>query len=200
MSVPELLDMTRSYLAERRNGLIDDFIGPMDWAMEPRSRDARPLPCLAHLDAILAHVGQKEKPLVRLLADNAHALCWGQTYRADDFGETFLRNYGWVELFGTRGHFINDRLAGGFLLLGPHIHYPDHHHIAEEIYVPQTGGAEWKAGSAGFRAREAGEVIHHPSGTVHAMRTGDMPLLAFYLWRGGPLDQRSTIGGNAETA
>jgi hypothetical protein len=29
----------------------------------------------------------------------------------------------------------------------------------------------------------------------HAMRTGGEPLLAFYLWRGGPLAARSTIAG-----
>jgi hypothetical protein len=198
MIAQELLDKTRSYLAARQNGLVDDFIGPMDWAMKPRRINPRPLPCLAHLDAVLAHAGQKEGPLARLLAANAHALRWGQTYRADDFGETFLRNYGWAELFGTRGHFVNDRVAGGFLLLGPHIHYPDHHHIAEEIYVPLTGGTEWRANGADFRMREAGAVIHHASNVAHAMRTGDAPLLAFYLWRGGPLDQRSTIGGNRE--
>ncbi|TAN10130.1 MAG: transcriptional regulator [Rhizobiaceae bacterium] len=199
MNVQELLDKTRSYLAERRNGMIDDFIGPMDWAMEPRPLAARPLPCLTHLDAILARAGQKEKPLVRLIATHARSLAWGQTYRADDFGETFLQNYGWVELFGTRGYFANDRLAAGFLLLGGHIHYPDHHHIAEEVYIPLTGGTEWRAGGAGFRTREAGEVVHHPSNVVHAMRTGDVPLLALYLWRGGPLDQRSIIDGNAGT-
>jgi hypothetical protein len=29
------------------------------------------------------------------------------------------------------------------------------------------------------------------------MRTGDVPLLALYVWRGGPLDQRSEIGTTA---
>ena len=42
-------------------------------------------------------------------------------------------------------------------------------------------------GDGAFRRRAAGEVIHHASNVSHAMRTGDEPLLAFYLWRGGPL-------------
>jgi hypothetical protein len=200
MSVQELLVKTRSYLAGRGNGLIADFIGPMDWAMEPRALDPGSLPCLRHLGTIQAHAGEKERSLIGMLADKARSLAWGQTYRADDFGEAFLQNYGWVELFGTRGHFVNDGVAGGFLLLGPRIHYPDHHHIAEEIYIPLTSGTEWRAGGSAFGTREAGEVIHHASNMVHAMRTGSMPLLAFYLWRGGPLDQRSTICGDTEKA
>jgi len=200
MTIQELLDTTRSYLAERDNGLVDSFTGSIDWAMAPRRLDPRPLPCLSHLAGVHTHMGETERPLVRSIVENAQSLKWGQTYRAEDFGEIFLQNYGWVELFGTRGHFANDRIAGGFLLLGPHIHYPDHHHIAEEIYIPLTGGAEWRAGDTGFRKRPAGEVIHHASNVVHAMRTGDAPLLAFYIWRGGPLDQRSTIGGRTEKA
>ena len=49
-------------------------------------------------------------------------------------------------------------------------------------------------GNGGFVRREAGEVIHHPSNVSHAMRTGAEPLLAIYLWRGGPLAQKSVIG------
>ncbi len=52
-------------------------------------------------------------------------------------------------------------------------------------------------GDGAFREREAGEVIHHASNVSHAMRTGAEPLLAFYLWRGGPLAARSTITGSA---
>jgi len=193
MIIQELLDRTRTCLAEKDDRLIDDFIAALDWTMAPRRLDPRPLACLSHLGDVVAHAGENEQPLVRFIAENAQLLSWGQTYGAVDFGENFLRNYGWMELFGTRGHFVNDRIAGGFLLLGPHIHYPDHHHSAEEIYVPLTGGTEWRAGGTAFQKRQAGEVIHHPSNMVHAMRTGDAPLLAFYLWRGGPLDQRSTI-------
>ncbi|HEY4193145.1 MAG TPA: dimethylsulfonioproprionate lyase family protein, partial [Mesorhizobium sp.] len=91
--------------------------------------------------------------------------------------------------------FVNETVAGGFLILGPEIVYPDHHHVAEEIYVPLTGGTEWRMGEGGFVARRAGEVIHHASNVNHAMRTGSEPLLALYIWRGGPLAQKSTVTG-----
>ena len=132
---------------------------------------------------------------MRLLAEHRNDLHWGQTYTAADFGKEFIDNYGWLEVFGTRGHFANDEVAAGLLILGPDIVYPDHHHVAEEIYIPLTGGTEWRMGEGGFRLREAGEVIHHASNVNHAMRTGKEPLLALYIWRGGPLAQKSTITG-----
>jgi hypothetical protein len=135
--------------------------------------------------------------MARLLAEGRDALVWGQTYSAADFGPHFLDNYGWTEVFGSRGPFVNGRVAGGFLLLGPDILYPDHHHVAEEIYIPLTGGAEWRTAGAPFVKRDAGEVIHHRPNVPHAMRTGTAPLLALYLWRGGPLDQRSIIVNGA---
>lgn len=50
-------------------------------------------------------------------------------------------------------------------------------------------------GEGGFRKRQAGEVVHHAANVNHAMRTGKEPLLALYIWRGGPLAQKSTITG-----
>jgi len=132
-----------------------------------------------------------------LLADSGRDFHWGQTYTAADFGQKFIDNYGWLEVFGTRGHFANDAMAGGFLILGPDIDYPDHHHIAEELYIPLTSGTDWRMGDGPYRKRASSEVIHHASNVSHAMRTGAEPLLAFYLWRGGPLAARSTISGSA---
>ncbi|TIQ50588.1 MAG: transcriptional regulator, partial [Mesorhizobium sp.] len=71
-------------------------------------------------------------------------LHWGQTYSEADLGKTFFDNYGWLEVFGMRGHFVNDEVAAGLLVLGPDIVYPDHHHVAEEIYIPLTGGTQWR--------------------------------------------------------
>ena len=123
---------------------------------------------------------------------------WGQTYTSADFGQQFIDNYGWLEVFGTRGHFANRKVAGGFLLLGPDIAYPDHHHVAEEIYIPLTGGTEWRMGEGGVRQpRGRRDRSTIASNVNHAMRTGDEPLLALYLWRGGPLAARSTITGAA---
>lgn len=193
----ELLGRFHTYLARVDSKLVGEAVAGIEWDMRARSLEPSGLGCLRHLDRIAELAPSAIKPLTRFLADHRDALRWGQTYTAADFGQGFIDNYGWLEVFGTRGHFVNDEVAGGLLMLGPDIVYPDHHHIAEEIYIPLTGGTEWRMGEGGFHVREAGEVIHHASNVSHAMRTGEEPLMALYLWRGGPLAQKSTIGGNA---
>ncbi|MEQ1950529.1 dimethylsulfonioproprionate lyase family protein [Mesorhizobium sp. CN2-181] len=170
------------------------FFAALDNAMEERALTPNRLACLGHLDRIVEIAPTPGEALATVVAMQRDQFCWGQTYTAADFGQNFVDNYGWLEVLGSRGHFVHDDIAAGFLILGPHAHYPDHHHIAEEIYVPLTGGTEWRKGVGDFVVREAGDIIHHPSNVNHAMRTGDDPLLAVYLWRGGPLAQRSVIG------
>ncbi|MBN9221661.1 MAG: dimethylsulfoniopropionate lyase [Mesorhizobium sp.] len=193
----ELLQQFHAYLASLDSALVADAVGRIDWEMAARDLEPRPLGCLRHLDRAVELAPPAAKPLVRLLARQRNDLRWGQTYTEADFGKAFIDNYGWLEVFGTRGHFANEDVAAGLLILGPDIVYPDHHHVAEEIYIPLTGGTEWRMGEGGFGKREAGEIVHHASNVNHAMRTGAEPLLALYIWRGGPLAQKSTITGAA---
>ena len=191
----ELLKCFRDTFETFDDALVRDAVAGIGWAMPARPLEPHPLACLRELDRIVELAPAGAKPLARLLAEQRGDLRWGQTYVEADFGKAFIDSYGWLEVFGTRGHFVNDEVAAGLLILGPDIVYPDHHHVAEEIYLPLTGGAEWRMGEGGFRTREAGEVIHHASGVSHAMRTGKNPLLALYIWRGGPLAAKSTITG-----
>jgi len=195
----ELLEETRTYLAGF-GAPVADFVAAISSDPAERMLDSAPLTCLRHLDACAALAeGTAGWPVARLLAERGQRLRWGQTYTAADFGRKFVDNYGWLELIGTRGHFDDHAVACGFLLLGPNVHYPDHHHEAEEIYIPLTGGALWRKGEGDLTPRKAGEVIHHPSNLNHAMKTGGEPLLALYLWRGGPLAAKSTVTGEADS-
>jgi len=190
----QLLGLIRRYVGLTRDPRLREFLGPLDWNMPERNLKPAGLPCLRHLDrAANADSGTAEWAFVVALAANRNELCWGQTYTAAELGDDFLADYGWMELFGARGHFAHDIIAAGFLVLGPHTLYPDHHHAAEEIYVPLTDGTSWRKGEGRFASRRAGEVIHHPSNVSHAMRVGEEPLVALYFWRGGPLDQKSTL-------
>jgi mannose-6-phosphate isomerase-like protein (cupin superfamily) len=193
----DLLASLHAYLAARAEPLLKEFLSGFDWAMAERELAPRHLPVVDDLaDASPAAGGRAEADLLTALKVAAPALHWAQTYTAADFGDDFLKKYGWVEVFGTRGHFESETMAGGFLLLGSDVHYPDHHHIAEEIYIPLRGASLWSKGGGEFLPRRSGEVIHHPSDVPHAMHTGREPLAALYLWRGGPLAQKSTISGS----
>jgi mannose-6-phosphate isomerase-like protein (cupin superfamily) len=193
-TAPErLLQAFRRYFAAHAEPVPSRFLEGVGEPLQARELVPHPLACLTHLDRLAASAPPESRGLARLLTDRRDQLVWGQTYTAADFGQHFIDNYGWLELIGTRGHFESDEIAAGFLILGPDVHYPDHHHVAEEIYVPLAGEAEWRKGDGPFLRRRPGEVIHHPSNVSHAMRTVSEPLLALYLWRGGPLAQRSVI-------
>lgn len=195
-TIPQtLLQLFRTYLGTFHSEPPEGFVSAAGWDMAEQVLQPKPLACLGHLDRIVEIVPPAAKPLANFLAEHRHALRWQQTYAAADFGQHFIDNYGWIELFGTRGHFANDDIAAGFLILGPDLIYPDHHHAAEEIYIPLAGGTGWCKGAGGFLPRAAGEVIHHPSNVNHAMHTGAEPLLALYLWRGGPLAQKPIVTG-----
>lgn len=190
------LSMFRTFLEPFDRQPANRFLADVDWRMKARQLAPNSLPCLAHLDRAARIAGEAAQPMLRLLAERRGEFRWGQTYKPADFGQRFTDNYGWLELFGTRGHFDSRRVAAGLLVLGPGVVYPDHHHVAEEIYIPLTGGTEWRMAEQPFRPRAAGETIYHASNVSHAMRTGAEPLVALYLWRGGPLAARSTVTGS----
>jgi len=194
-AVDNLLTAFRDYLASRSDPMLRHFIEGFQWSMEERLLVPRDLPVVTYLREPHGSSDEPEAALFDSLRDAAGMLHWAQTYSITDFGADFLQRYGWVELFGTRGHFSSEDMAGGFLLLGPGVHYPDHHHQAEEIYIPLTDGSRWSKDAQPFLPRWSGEVIHHPSNIRHAMQTETLPLVALYLWRGGPLAQKSIISG-----
>ncbi|MGY5776628.1 dimethylsulfonioproprionate lyase family protein [Rhizobium sp. LEGMi135b] len=197
-AVDELLVAFRDYLQSRSDQILQHFIDGFDWLTEERALAPHDLPVVSRLRGLNQLADGAEGALLDRLSHAADLLHWAQTYSITDFGSDFLQRYGWVELFGTRGHFASEEMAGGFLLLGPGVHYPDHHHVAEEIYIPLTDGSLWSKDAQPFLPRWSGEIIHHPSNIRHAMRTEDEPLVALYLWRGGPLAQKSIISGRTQ--
>ena len=79
-----------------------------------------------------------------------------------------------------------------FTVQAPGLDYPSHVHKAPEMYHPVAGRALWQWGGEPFAYKEPGAWIHHPSGTRHAIRTVDQPLLAMVAWT-ADLDSESVI-------
>ncbi|MEA3196974.1 MAG: histidine ammonia-lyase [Gammaproteobacteria bacterium] len=166
-----------------------------DWphATHPRAIAASQLPVLRWLAEAADNTAPFGVGLMAAMCRAAPSLAWRQTYTAKDLDPVFLDNYGWSEILGGAGPLASDRIACGFLILGPSTHYPRHRHEAEEIYLPLSGTAEWQQGDAVWRERPPGVLIHHGSNEPHAMRTGGSPLFALYLWRGGDLAQKARL-------
>ncbi len=164
--------------------LPDGFL--QDWPSVTALRTVRPapLPVLSWLAGMPQHAAPVTAALVRTLERTAGQLRWSQTYRVPDVPESFLQNYGWTELLGLTGPVASEHLAAGFLMLGPHTHYPSHRHQAEELYVPLAGRALWQQGARPWTERAPGELVHHQGDEQHAMRTTEQPLLSLYVWRG----------------
>ena len=167
----------------------------LDWP--PAMADRAVAPCtlsvLRWLPRLADDPGAFALDLVAAVCHAAPSLAWHQTYTVNDLDAAFLDNYGWSEILGGAGPLPSERIACGFLLLGPSTHYPRHGHEAEEIYLPLCGTAAWQQGDSVWRERVPGTVIHHAGSEPHAMRTGAGPLLALYLWRSTNLAQKARL-------
>ena len=92
------------------------------------------LPAIRHLQVAVKDAGDSTK----VIADNINALApflmWQQTSGYDALGEHYLRNYGYCSLIGPGLLIEHKSLKLGFGVWGPDLHYPLHHHAAEECY------------------------------------------------------------------
>ena len=193
-NIIELASAVRNFLEGLDDPHLSAFLA--DWPSE--NCEMRPvllhsLPVLSWMPAAVRAASKNTRFIVKMLACLANHIAWGQTYSVADFGAGFLEKYGWMELIGLRGPIASNRMACGFLLLGPEIEYPRHSHEAEEVYIPLTEPTFWIRGNLDWELRAACRPIFHTSRMPHAMRTESIPLLALYLWRGGDLTQKSRI-------
>ena len=191
MSVSGLFSDFRDFLTLRDEPEVRDFISGIDWFLSERNIAPEIVPGAKHLTGIDAFAEDQQKRLVQSLLKETEILKWWLTYTADDFGQEFIENYGFVEMMGNRGHFDSSERAAGFFLMGPNLFYPSHYHVAKELYIPLTGGTLWMRDDGPFIEQPSGAVIVHESNETHAMRTKDKPLLALWMWRDGDLTQKS---------
>jgi hypothetical protein len=136
---------------------------------------AAALPVLAHGDDAVARAAEEvDADLAVTLGPLADAAPWRQTasYVRVPPSPGFLDGYAHATLAA------GDDVAVGLLLLGPGVHYPPHHHPAEEFYLPGAT-IRWLHGIV-----PAGVLVHHAPWQPHAMTTDDRPALLAYVWTG----------------
>jgi hypothetical protein len=192
-----IVERIKTLLVSLRQPAVAQGIAPFleDWPETylPRAVTPSHLPVLRWLPDIGRDPAAFGIALVTAVCGAAPSMAWRQTYSTKDVDAGFLDNYGWSEILGASGPLCSERIACGFLILGPSTHYPRHRHEAEELYVPLSGTAGWQQGDAPWRERSPGTAIHHARDEPHAMRTGAGPLLALYLWRSADLRQKARL-------
>ena len=94
----------------------------------------------------------------------------------------FHDNHANAEIVSPAGLERRDDVRIGVSLVAPDIDYPRHRHPPEELYVVLSPG-EWMKSDGPMQAKQSGDIVHNPPGVWHAMRSGDVPLLAIWcLW------------------
>jgi Dimethlysulfonioproprionate lyase len=147
------------------------------------------LPVCRYLDAVLDHARSQPDPIGPLASAFAAIeprLSWKTRAGAKGQGEQFLNGHANATIGGSEGLEIRPDVWIGVSLMAPHVRYPDHRHPPEEVYVVLSGG-EWRQGSGEWHAPGIGGLVHNPPDIVHAMRSGESPLLAlWFLWTATP--------------
>lgn len=143
------------------------------------------MPVLRFMKELERNTSPSTDRITKLIVKYNGLLHWRQTYtKSDKVEPEFLERYGFAAIISPSGPFVSNTIRAGFLMLGPQAFYPEHAHLAEEIYVVLSGTGAWTQGDEGEALRAPGSIFLHPSNVWHSLRTFDEPVLALYLWRG----------------
>ncbi|MEM8776374.1 MAG: dimethylsulfonioproprionate lyase family protein [Pseudomonadota bacterium] len=118
------------------------------------------------------------------LLDAAPLAHWRETYKDTDIGTDFLDKFGCYEVLGRDAPFASNSMRSFMLYQPAGLHYPWHHHPAEELYLILAGEAEFAIHGQPSNTLCPGDTVFHESNVPHAMTTHDHPILAYVLWRG----------------
>lgn len=96
--------------------------------------------------------------------------------------ENFTDGHAEVMIVGPGGMEPRRDVWLGLSLLAPGVRYPDHNHRPEEVYLVLSEGDFRQGDDPWFTPGLGGSFYNRPS-ILHAMRSGDDPLFAFWaLW------------------
>lgn len=150
-----------------------------------RERAGGRLPVCAHLDAALGvEPGRSSlRRLVEAFRGIEPDLEWVRRASHDETAsENFADGHANAMILGPAGLENRRDIWIGVSLLAPHVRYTDHSHAPEETYLVLSPG-EFRQGGGDWFEPGVGGSFHNTPYIVHAMRSGEAPLFAFWaLW------------------
>jgi quercetin dioxygenase-like cupin family protein len=113
-------------------------------------------------------------------------LAWGHATPGPGASANLHTGYASTSIIGrTTGLERRGDVAIGVSLMAPHVRYPDHRHLPEEVYYVLSPG-EWRRGEGEWFEPPTGGIFYNQPDIVHAMRSGDKPLLAIWFLYAAP--------------
>ena len=154
--------------------------------LDVRESTPERLPACAHLGEVAIPERYPNGPLrqvIEAFLDLEPHLNWrlrtGDTTNAN---ATYWDNHAFTMIVGPGGLAPHDEVLLGVSLQGPGVRYPDHTHPPEETYLVLSDGEFSQDGTTWFTPGVGG-TFYNPPGILHAMRSGETPLLAMWALR-----------------
>ena len=116
-------------------------------------------------------------PVADCVAALAPDLEWWSRLGSVDDPARFVDGHSFI--VGPGGLEDRDDAEIGVSLLAPNVRYPDHHHPPPEVYLSLTPGT-WRKGDGSWVEPGVGGTVYNAPNDVHAMRSHDAPLFAFW--------------------
>ena len=178
-ALPALLEAIRA--AHDANPALGAFVGFPD-DLHEIDLTARHLPCADHMygDALLKTA---DNPLARAFFAAGPEAFWRDTYAGTNIGDDFMNRFGCYCAIGSGGAWDSNQMKGYVVTMPPGLHYPWHHHPAEEMYVVLAGEAEFFREGEPMELLREGDTSFHASNQPHAMETRDSPVMCYVTWR-----------------
>ena len=142
------------------------------------------LPAIHHLPQAVKLAGRNTRAVVDRINQLAPFVNWQQTRGYDVLGEHYCQNYGYCSIIGPNRLIEHSTLKLGFGLWGPGLHYPLHHHAAEECYHVLGSQIEFRRQSESWQTYEDGQAIYNKPNEIHELKSSHQAMFLLYTWRG----------------
>ena len=165
--------------------MVAPVLEALDQARPPARLEPHQLPVLRHLDMVKPSGDAAIDAVLEEFLRLAPALPWCRTVGyLDMLSSDYLDNYGYVQLLGPDSIVEHPAVRVGIGLWGPNLHYPAHHHEAEELYHVLAGEPSFADGNGISRSTRPGDAVHHAPWQVHSQDFGATPTVLLYCWTG----------------
>ncbi len=136
----------------------------------------------------------RTKPIVEALNNHRKTLDWWSTYtEVDKAGRGMADGMAACLFCGPGAPFDTQDGRAGFFFVREDVEYAVHRHEPAEIYAILAGRARFWNEATGWAEAGAGDVIHTPPWSWHAMTTSNGPVLIMWSWIGRAYDDFPVI-------